>query len=475
MEALREAVAGTAWIDTHEHLVEPATRARGAGAHADLQPCIDFALLFAHYAVDDLTAAGMPTVDRARLLDPEVAVATKWNLLRPWWERTRHTGSMRAVAETARILYGVQEWNVATCERISAELQADSVRAGHYADVLRRSGVLTCQVNSLEVLPFCETSERDYLLQDLSLLPLSTDLDIAGMCRLSGLAATDLRGWHEIIDWTFARCGPQAVAVKSQAAYARRLDYRDVPAREAAPHFARAARGEPLAPVESRALQDHLMRYCLGKAMAAGLPVKLHCGFYAGTGVMPLDRVRHNAGDVCALLQDFGDARFVLMHIGYPYQDEYIALAKHYANAYVDLCWAWLVNPAASTRFLYEYLMAAPANKVLCFGGDYATVENVAGHAAVARQGLVLTLERLVADGWLAPAQALELVPRLMKQNAQELFDLDAAGRLRKSARPGDSSSATAMAMQAGGARACPSGTGNRQTSTNGSRSTNAT
>ncbi len=432
MNVLRETIAGSAWIDTHEHLLEPATRARGAGGHPTLQPCTDFALLFAHYAVDDLTAAGMPARERTRLFDPEVGVAAKWELLRPWWERTRHTGYMRAVAETARVLYGVQQWDVAACERIGVELAAGGVRPGHYADILRRAGVLTCQVNSLETAPMCETTEPAYLLQDLSFLPFTTELDIAGMCRLSGLAASDLQGWHEVIDWAFARFGPRAVAAKSLAAYTRRLAFEDVPAHAAAPLFARFSRGDLLAKDERRALEDHLMRYCLGKAVTAGLPVKLHCGYYSGTGVMPLHRVRQNASDLCSLLQDFPDARFVLMHIGYPYQDEFIALAKHYRNAYVDLCWAWILNPAAGVRFLTEYLLAAPANKVLCFGGDYATVENVAGHAVLAKQGLALALERLLADGWLTAAEAVDLVPRLMQQNARELFDLDECGHLRK-------------------------------------------
>jgi hypothetical protein len=433
MDAVREAVARTDWIDTHEHLLEPRTRAQGAGAHR-LQPCLDFALLFAHYAADDLTSAGMPADARARLFDPDVPAADKWAVLSPWWQRTRHTGYLRAVNETARVLYGVTEWNAAECARVSAEFAASSTRPGHVAAILRASGVLTCQVNSLEEPLFCDSQEPDLLLQDLSLLPLSTALDIPALRLRSGMPAHDLAGWHDVIDWTFATYGPRAVAVKSQAAYARRLNYEDVPARVAAPLFARVARGEGLAPDERKALEDHLMRYCLTRAMAAGLPIKLHCGYYAGTGSMPLHRVRDNAPDLCPLLHDFGDARFVLMHIGYPYQDEYIALAKQYRNAYVDLCWAWIINPAATARFLHEYLLAAPANKVLCFGGDYTTVENIAGHAAVARQGLILTLEGLLADGWIGEPDALELVPLLMQRNARELFGLDEAGRLPRAA-----------------------------------------
>ena len=173
MDTIRDLVEATAWIDTHEHLLEPDTRRTGAGAHP-LQPCMDFALLFAHYASDDLTSAGMPAEVMARFFAPDVSPEDKWPLLRPWWQRTRHTGYLRAVAETARILFDVQEWNADTCRAISAEIAAASSRPGYYGEVLRRAGVLSCQVNSLEVMPFCETSSPAQLLQDLSLLPLTT-------------------------------------------------------------------------------------------------------------------------------------------------------------------------------------------------------------------------------------------------------------------------------------------------------------
>jgi hypothetical protein len=172
VDAIGRAVDEHLWLDTHEHLLEPATRACGPGAHR-LQPCADFALLFFHYAQDDLAAAGMPAAERARLYAPETAPGEKWGLLQPWWERCRHTGYLRAVAETLRGVYGVDtaRLDAAACERVSAEMAARASRPGFYAEVLARAGVQTCQVNSLEVPLFQETAEPALLLQDMSLLP----------------------------------------------------------------------------------------------------------------------------------------------------------------------------------------------------------------------------------------------------------------------------------------------------------------
>jgi predicted TIM-barrel fold metal-dependent hydrolase len=247
---------------------------------------------------------------------------------------------------------------------------------------------------------------------------------IAGWSETSGLTVSTLADWHRVIDWGFATYGPRACSVKSQAAYQRRLDYADVSADEAAPLFERMARGEELPAGERKALEDHLMRRCLTLATEHNLPVKLHCGYYAGSDRMPLERVRQNAGDLCPLLVAFPRTSFVLMHIGYPYQDEYVALAKHYRNVTIDLCWAWIVSPGASVRFVKELLLAAPSNKLLTFGGDYASVETIVGHAALARQGLTQALAELVEEGWLREQDAHALVDPLMRGNAHELFPI---------------------------------------------------
>ena len=74
--------------------------------------------------------------------------------------------------------------------------------------------------------------------------------------------------------------------------------------------------------------------------------------------------------------------------------------------------------------------MAAPASKVLCFGGDYIPVENIVGHAALARQELGRALEELVAEGYLDQTAARDLVPDLMHGNAERVFGKQRAGAL---------------------------------------------
>jgi len=424
-DELLDLAESTLFVDTHEHLLEERTRLAGPGGSSrPAQALKDFAVLFSHYADSDLLSAGMPQADHERLFAPGLDPREKWRLLEPWYERARFTGYLRNLRESLRILYGVEDITTENVERISEKVQA-LIRPGYYRRVLLESSRLAyCQVNSLEDPLFMETAHPELLAQDLSLISLSTELETLSAARRAGREARSLADWHGVIDWAFATFGPRAIAVKSQAAYGRRLDFQDVSAEEAAPLFARFAVDHgSLSGSERKALQDHLFNYCVRKAGEYHLPVKLHTGYYAGTGTMPLHRVRANAGDVSELLLRYPNVRFVIMHITWPYQDEAIALAKHFPNAYVDMCWAWIVNPAAATRFLEEYLSAAPASKLLTFGGDYMPVELVPGHARVARMGLARGLEHLEQQGLLSPRETPALMARLMNGNAEEIFD----------------------------------------------------
>jgi len=103
-------------------------------------------------------------------------------------------------------------------------------------------------------------------------------------------------------------------------------------------------------------------------------------------------------------------------------------------DAVIDLCWAWIISPTASERFVRDFLVTAPANKLLTFGGDYIPVECVVGHAALARRGLTRALQGLVADGWLSRADALDLVEPLMRGNARRIFQLEEKERVLRTA-----------------------------------------
>ena len=252
-------------------------------------------------------------------------------------------------------------------------------------------------------------------------------------CRKpTGIEVKSLSDWHKVIDWWFTKYGRFAVAVKSQHAYVRDIDYAQVPPEKVEALFKKQLENQPLTSDEQKALEDHLFWYAVKKATEHNLPVKLHTGY--------LRRGEHDAPvsphqqpcSACDLCRAAPDTRFVFMHICYPYYEELISVAKQYTNAYLDMCWAWIVNPIAAKDFLKKCLVTAPANKVLTFGADYVCVENVVGHAILARRGITQALSELVEEGWLQLDDAMELIEPLMHGNARKLLTLKRKESLKK-------------------------------------------
>ncbi len=430
-QAIFDRVFKAPLVDTHEHLIDEAERLRGT-AHPKVG-CDDWAFLMSHYLDSDLLNAGMPPQAMARFSGSGMDPIAKWQLIEPYWPYVRHTGYGQAVAITLRELYGVEELNGTSVRQVQAEYEKTR-RPGFYRRILcEKAGIESCQVNCLTGEPFKESSQPVLLMQDLSIVGMFSGPGLQTYARPAGINVQSLADWHRVIDWWFTRYGPFAVAVKSQQAYGRDIDYQRVPAEQAAPVFEQVLNKKSISNEQRKLLEDHLFWKAADGAAAAGLPVKLHTGYYAGRNSMPLDRLLHNPGSAASLCRLAPSTQFVFMHICYPYYEEMIALAKQWANAYIDMCWAWIINPIAAKDFLKKFIVTAPLNKVLTFGGDYIPVEPVLGHALMARRGIALALSELVEEGWLTLADALSSVNPLTHGNARQLFKLaEKSARLEK-------------------------------------------
>lgn len=419
---IRERVLQAPLIDTHEHLIEEQDRLRGATP--PLVPCDDWALLFSHYLNSDFLSAGMPQTELDRFLSAQVEPLSKWQLIAPYWPAVKNTGYAQAVRLSIRELYGVEELSTGTIALVQAGYEKTR-RTGFYQHVLQdRARIESCQVNCLTGDPFKRSQQPTLLMQDLSIVGMFAGPDFKRYAPPTGIAVKTLADWHHVIDWWFDRYARYAVAVKSQHAYSRDIDYARVPAEPAEPVFAKTLGKEPVTPAERKLLEDHLFWYAVDQATAHALPVKLHTGYYAGHNSLPLSRLRLNAGSAAELCRRSPGTKFVFMHIGYPFYEELLAVAKQWINAHVDMCWSWIINPVAAKDYLKKHIVTAPINKLLPFGADYIPVEPVLGHAMLARRGIAQALFELVVEEWLTLPDALDLVDPLLHNNARQLFHL---------------------------------------------------
>ena len=409
-------------VDTHEHLIEE--KERLSGRPSSRVPCDDWALLFSHYLNSDFLTAGMPKADMSRFLSPTTDPLAKWSLIAPYWPAVKNTGYAQAVRLAIRELYGVDELSEQTVEKVQAGYERTR-RPGFYRRILQdRAGIESCQVNCLTGEPFGQSDMPTLLMQDLSIVGMFAGPNLQQYAPAAGIQVKALTDWHRVIEWWFERYGKYAVAVKSQQAYNRDIDYSRVPVETAEPVFEKILRNDPASSAERKLLEDHLFWFAVDQATAHDLPVKLHTGYYAGQNSMPLARLRNNAGSAAELCRLGPETKFVFMHLCYPYYEELLAVAKQWTNAHVDMCWAWIINPLAAKDYFKKHLLTAPANKLLPFGGDYIPVEPVLGHALIARRGIARALFELVQEGLLTLRDALDLVDPILHGNARQIFRL---------------------------------------------------
>ncbi|MHC4203873.1 MAG: amidohydrolase family protein [Planctomycetota bacterium] len=424
-------VFSTPLIDTHEHLIEERDRLTGSNNRIKSN---DWSFLLNHYINSDMLTSGMPQAEYNKFFSREISPLDKWKILKPYWPAVRNTGYGMAVEIAMQQLYEVPELSGETIRKVASGYEK-ICRKGFYREILcEKSGIESCQVNALGE-PFRKSTMPTLLMQDISIVGMFAGPNINGYAKPAGIDVKTLADWHRVIDWWFETYGPYAVAVKSQNAYSRDIDYNNVSAEQAEPVFKKRISGESLNSKQRKLLEDHLFWYSVKAATKANLSVKLHTGYYAGQNGMPLSRLINNPDSAARLCRTSPETKFVFMHICYPYYEEILSVAKHYTNAYIDMCWSWIINPIAAKDFLKKYLVTAPANKILTFGGDYIPVEPVLGHAVVARRGIALALSELVEEGWLSLDRADELADMIMHENARKIFNLSEKTKKLKSVR----------------------------------------
>ena len=120
--------------------------------------------------------------------------------------------------------------------------------------------------------------------------------------------------------------------------------------------------------------------------------------------------------------QRYRQVQFDLFHAGWPFSDLMGAIGKSFPNVFLDLCWAWSMNPVGMERVLGEWLCVVPSNKIFAFGGDTGTPNAVLGYAAQARKGIANVLEQKVQSGEFDLPTATHVARRIMSENARELY-----------------------------------------------------
>ena len=405
-------------VDTHEHM-------RRENDWVENGPDI-LQDLFGNYVPADLITAGASTEAMSNLMDASKDIESRFEGIRDAWESTQFTGYGEAVSLIAKKIYGLDELNGQDLA-VAQEKVKNIQTPGKRLEILQKLANLDhIQTDDFSWNCDPDISGPDFFLYDLSWATFCNgQIDQKKIQAEVGIDVYDLSSLKSSMDALFAKHGPNAIAVKSQHAYNRTLNWV-----ERSDEDASAALHKVL--IKSNEEIDVETRICLGDwcwargvelTIEHNLPFKIHTGYYAGNNRMPISRIP--AGNMCALFARYLDAKFVLMHISYPYNDELVALAKHYRNIWVDFCWAWSIDPYSSRDFLRRCIHAVPSNKLFAFGGDTGWPTSAMAYAIQARNEIRRALEEEIKDGYMTEKQAMTYANRIMNKNQYECFDIE--------------------------------------------------
>jgi predicted TIM-barrel fold metal-dependent hydrolase len=165
-----------------------------------------------------------------------------------------------------------------------------------------------------------------------------------------------------------------------------------------------------------------MMHAALQAARDNDLTVVFHTGLQAG-GMNLVEDTKPT--HLTNLFMEYRDLRFDLLHAGYPYAHECGVLGKYFPNVWVDLAWIHVITGAGTQQFLLDWLDLVPGSKILGFGSDTLTLENIYGALEIAKENLSAVLAERVRRGWDTMEEARELAWRMLRANPIECYRLD--------------------------------------------------
>jgi hypothetical protein len=253
---------------------------------------------------------------------------------------------------------------------------------------------------------------------------LQRELKQAGLSALPSTFPAYLAFVSKILEQNRSHGG---VSIKFEVAYFRPLHFEDPPEAAAATVYNRYIGGGKPSATEHTEFEDFMFRYLLREAGRLHLAVQIHTA--VGTG----DFFNLTGGNVLNLenvLRDprYSNVNFVLLHGGYPFQEQAIWLAAR-ENVYLDSSLMGLyLYPADLAEVLRHWLLLYP-DKVV-FGSDAFPFNEAIGAEESdwlaiesARKALAAALSRMILNGEVSEQRALQFAHAYLHDNAARIYN----------------------------------------------------
>ena len=436
---LDNVIAQTRIVDTHEHILPRADLGQELGL---------MALLGRSYLMSELVSAGMPPDAWGRGSDSwrraEYAPAEQiWDAMQPYLPAVKDSGFYGIWQAALGHLYDVPEAEITTenWRDISEDVRRNYSNAGWMSTVLydraRFDAVVVDNYWRIDdptpaVAAACTALRANTFIYGPGYTQRNTNnTTVEDIADSWDMPLASFQDYLDLVERAFALySGNRLVAVKIAVAYERDLAFDSVPDAELSSLFAKVLAGQ-CAPEVRRRFQDGMVHHVLRMAETKRLPVQVHTGLQGGNSNVVGNT---DPAPLARLFIEYPDVRFSLLHMGYPFVDQALALAKMFPNVYLDMAWHAGLSPYLAVDTLKKAIGTMPVNKIT-WGADSHIVEEAYGASVVFRAVLRRALDDMMRERGMDERRAAEVAVMIMRTNAASLFGIDVVDRPRRSTR----------------------------------------
>jgi predicted TIM-barrel fold metal-dependent hydrolase len=404
---LREYLDAISIIDTHEHLVCESDR---------IAKNVDVLTLLHLYEYVDMTSAGYQPRENENvfvnnlMLDDSLSFEQKWQKILPHLEQIKFGCYYRPFSIALKNIYGIDDLNESTVNLANEKIK-DANKPGLYKSILRdRCGIEKTLVQNGKIKPQDPEDIFIPLLSNVETYQFTTKNFLKHLEKTYSVKVNDFDQYLELLGKVMNQASLDG-AIGFKIAAGKHV----CPDKQAAQDaFKKWLKTDSVDPV----LQADTLDFIFKKAEQLNWPVAVHCGIW-------WDYRTVDSKDMIDLIQRYPDVRFDLYHLGMPFVRDTIFIAKNFPNAYLNLCWCYVISQEITERAIGEILDTVPVNKVFGFGADYVwAVENVYGHLMMAKESLAEAFSQRIFKGRLDIDGTKKILKKWLYDNPKQFYNI---------------------------------------------------
>lgn len=412
-------------IDTHEHI--PVEK------HTTHLPKDCLQTYFGNHMHMDLMSAGLPEILYNEAMDTSFGLLERFEILEPYFQMCKMLGQGRAVTAAASGLHGIHDISMDTIERLNDSFNELSNQDDYsYNIIVNRCAIEHVLIDVKDDINRFDCDKRIFSRvwrPDKYVSPGPIAGKFVQWLEAHYHPIKTLDDWMSAFQEELNEVIYQDISVMMiELASCRSLRFKRVKYIEAQKEFeevmegwtanGRGVRDNFIFP---KNLQDYIMGQILGSFRGRDITVQIHTGLQQQE-----EGILKNARPMLLdnTIRRFDNVKFDIIHAGWPWWNEVIALCKKFPNVTLDLAWVHSLSPHSAVQCILEAIGTIPSNKILGFGGNAEHPDIIYGQLEIARLNIARALSIVVDQNIITPQKAIDVAKLFLYDNPKRVLNI---------------------------------------------------